>query len=238
MKRLFTPLFISICFVLCSCASAVVNKLDLDSDTPVVEKLPVTEKEVYFLGMAHLAKKEFYENTKKIVENLQSEGFVFYVESVKEFPNENAVVDTLSMKKFRKLTNLDVGLKYSESKNVLLQKIKNKYNLVDQPRYELLGIKNFKRVDYNYTQLVAFYENKYSMIKLDSCDVRADIGKLYGCKPLNASQRINFTNEIIFNKRNDLIVDSILNSADKKIVVIYGKKHLEGVRYQLTQKKK
>lgn len=220
--------------LLSSCVTTIVNKLDLNSSTPIIEKLPVKNKEIYFLGMAHVAKKEFYDNTKMIVENLQSEGFVFYVESVKELNVENLIVDTISFKKIRKITNLDLGQKYSKGDNELLQKIIKKYNLVDQPKYEILGVKNYKRVDYNITQLIDFYEKKYGVVKLDSCDYTTNLGNKYSCKTVKNTQRLNFTNDIIFEVRNNLVVDSILHSSDKKIVIIYGKAHLEGIKNELN----
>ncbi len=237
MKKVLLYLIAIQPIVLCSCVGTVVKKLDLDSDTPIVEKLAVKNKEVYFVGMAHLAKQGFYDNTKKIIENLQTEGFVFYVESVKGLDPQNQINDTISLKKLRKLTNVDLGMKYSMSQNVLLQKIIKQYNLVDQPKYEILGVKNYKRVDYNVSQLVGFYEKKYSIIPLDSCDLKTGLGDKYNCKAAKFSQRQKFSNEIILEVRNNLIVDSILNSSDEKIVIIYGRKHLEGIRNGLINMK-
>ena len=105
-------------------------------------------KEVYFLGMSHLAKKEYYDNTKLLIEDFQAKVFIFYLESINDFENKIIILDTLAVKKFRKLTDLDLSIKYSKSQNPCLQKLKNRYALIDQPKYLFFGLKNYKRVDY------------------------------------------------------------------------------------------
>jgi len=213
-----------------------VKKYELDSKTPKLEKIEIKNKDVFFLGMSHLAKNEFYENTKLLIADLQAKGYIFYVESITELKNKNIPIDTLSVKKLRKLTDLDLTIRFSNSKNPYLQKLKNKYTLVDQPSYESLGVKNFKRIDYLYNELINFYEMKYKVITLDSCDLKTDITKDYNCETLNLAAKINFTNEIVLNTRNKLIADSLVNSGDSKIVVIYGKMHLKGIKDYLKSK--
>ena len=79
-------------------------------------------KEVYFLGMSHLAKKEFYENTKLFIEDFPEKDFIFYQESINDFENKIIILDTLAVKKFRNLTDLDLSIKYSKSQNPYFQK--------------------------------------------------------------------------------------------------------------------
>ena len=217
-----------------SCLSVIVSKYDLNSKTPKLEKIDVPEKEVYFLGVAHIAKEEFYENMKVIIEELQEKDFIFYLESVSELDKKNISIDTFSIKKIRKLTDLDISLKYSESQNPYLQKLRKKYDLIDQPKYDFFALKNYKRVDYSYAELINFYEAKFGKIELDSCDVNTEIRSIYKCKSGNTTERKNFTDEIILDVRNRLIADSITKSNDKKIVVIYGKAHLKGIKQYLN----
>ncbi len=233
MKKI---IYYSIAFLsisLQSCLSVIAKKYELNSKSPKLEKINVKGKEVYFLGMSHLAKKEFYENTKLLVEDLQAKGFIFYVESITELSNQNRQIDTVSVKKLRKLTDLDLTIRFSKSKNPYLQKLKDKYVLIDQPKYDFFGVKNFKRIDYSYTQLINFYELKYKKIILDSCDLKSEIRSPYNCESATISERKNFTNDIILNMRNKLVVDSISNSFDNKIVIIYGKMHLKGIKEYL-----
>jgi pheromone shutdown protein TraB len=171
------------------------------------------------------------------VNEFASKGFVFYVEAITELERSKFNLDTLYAKKFRKLTEIDLTIRYSMSENLLLQKLKTKYKLIDQPKYDSFGMKNFKRVDLNYTELVDGYENKFEKIILDSCDLRTDLGKRYNCQKSNLSERKNFRNELIFKARNKLITDSVLNSDDKKIVIVYGKMHLDGIKELLANRK-
>jgi hypothetical protein len=235
MKKIFFYTIALLGILLQSCLSIISNKYELNSKTPKLEKINVNGKEVYFLGMAHLAKKEFYDNSKLLIEDLQKKGFIFYIESVTDLDNKSAIIDTLSVKKIRKLIDLDLTIRYSNSKNPYLQKIKDKYDLIDQPKYEFFELKNYKRIDYSYTQLIDFYETKYEKIKLDSCDLRTEIRNPYNCETANITDRKKFTNEIILNMRNKLIVDSLLNAQDKKIVIIYGKMHLKGIKEYLKR---
>ncbi len=50
---------------LSSCTSLIASKAGLNEASPKLEKISVPDKEVYFLGMAHLQKNDFYENAKK-----------------------------------------------------------------------------------------------------------------------------------------------------------------------------
>ena len=207
-----------------SCLSTIASVGGLKDKSPDVKRLNIEGKEVYFIGMSHLAKEEFYLNTKKIITEYQQNGFMFYVETVK-----NDKEDTLALKKFRKLMNLDLKIKFSNIDNSILVKLKDKYKLIDQPKYEYMGLTSYKIVDYNYSELLDFYEKKYGKIILDSCDLKTEIGSKYICTPYESKDRKVFKNEIIIKKRNELIVEKIKNSEDKKIVIIFGKKHLKGI---------
>lgn len=236
MKKVIHYSFIILSISLQSCLKIIAKKYELDGKTPRLEKIEIKNKDVFFLGMSHLAKNEFYDNTKLLIADLQEKGYIFYVESITELKNKNIPIDTFSLKKLRKLTDLDLTIRFSNSKNPYLQKLKNKYTLVDQPSYESLGVKNFKRIDYSYTELINFYEMKYKVIALDSCDLKTDIRKDYNCETLNLTDKRNFTNDIVLNMRNKLIADSLVNSGDSKIVVIYGKMHLKGIKDYLKSK--
>jgi|GEM_PF-1488615 len=223
-----------------SCISFIAKQTGLHDKTPVFERLNVPEKEVYFLGMMHLAKSEYYEAAKKILDTFNKQGYVFYVESVSENTTDSTVkveLDSIRMKKIRKIIRLDLG-KYSETDNEILKKLIQKFNLVDQPHYRNMGIKNYRRVDLSYVQLIDMYEKKYGPVILDSCDLATALKTSYNCNPLPARTRKIFTDEFIVAERNKLIAEAALSSNDKKIVIIYGKKHLEGIREEINNAKK
>ena len=87
-----------------------------------MEKIDVYGKEVYFLGISHQAKKEIYDNTKLLIEDFQAKNIIFYLESINDFENKIIILDTLVVKKIRKLTELDFSIKYSISQNPYFQK--------------------------------------------------------------------------------------------------------------------
>ena len=148
MKKIICCIAAILIISLQSCLSVIANKYEINSKSPKLEKIDVQGKEVYFLGMSHLAKKEYYDNTKLLIEDFQAKVFIFYLESINDFENKIIILDTLAVKKFRKLTDLDLSIKYSKSQNPFLQKLKNRYALIDQPKYLFFGLKNYKRVDY------------------------------------------------------------------------------------------
>jgi uncharacterized protein YbaP (TraB family) len=235
MKKWFIALAgIIVLFSFSSCLSILASSADLSARSPKQETISVPGKEVYFVGMAHLGNKEFYDNAKTILTDFQNRGFVCYLESVRGLGEDRIGIDTLYAKKFRKLTGLNITEKYSQLSNPIMQQLIRKYKLIDQPSYEDLGVTHYTWVDYTYIDLVNLYEKRHSLIELDRCDVETGIDRFYACK-VNTSDRSEFTETIILKERNKLIARTIASSKDKKIVVIYGKMHLEGIRQELAQ---
>jgi len=235
MKKLiifFSTITIIVSFS--SCLSIIASKVNLKQTSPKLERISTPNKEVYFLGMAHLANSEFYENTRKIITDFQKKGFIFYIENTVAYDSNKLISDTLYLKKFRKISQIDLTRKYSQLSNPLMQKIIKKYELIDQPSYQVLGVINSTWVDYSYIDLINLYEKKYFIIKLDSCDIETNLKEQYNCN-FDKSVKNTFIKEIIYKERNNLIAKTIINSNDKKIVIIYGKNHLEGVQKALTQ---
>ncbi len=109
-----------------------------------------------------------------------------------------------------------------------------KYELIDQPSYKVLGVTNSVWVDYSLIDLVNIYEKKYSIIELDSCDIKTGLNEEYKCA-VDFATRNTFTKEIINKERNKLVAKTLINSNDKKIVIIYGKKHFAGIQKELSQ---
>ena len=122
MKKIIFYLAAILIISLQLCLSVIANWYEIISKSPKLEKIDVYGKEVYFLGMSHLAKKEFYENTKLFIEDFPAKGFIFYLESINDFENKIIILDTLAVKKFRNLTDLDLSIKYSKSQNPYFQK--------------------------------------------------------------------------------------------------------------------
>ena len=83
--------------------------------------------------------------------------------------------------------------------------------------------------------MIDFYESKYKRVILDTCYIKTSLGNIYKFETTQNSERKIFTNEIILDKRNKLIAETLVNSSDKKIIMIYGKMHLKGIKQYLKK---
>ncbi|GAA4318065.1 hypothetical protein [Flaviaesturariibacter amylovorans] len=218
---------------LCSCVRYVAGRVGLTDEAPRLQSLPVEGKEVYFLGMMHLARPAFYANTQKVVEDLQAKGFVCYLESITGVDsNTRPAFDTTAFRKFRKLLKLQVGVQYSKNDNPIMQKMVKQLGLVDQPNYPLMGVQRYRWVDMSYSDLVRIYEFKHAPVLLDSCDLNTALDKPYSCSGAGSGRR-SFLEEVMQYERNRFIAQTVLRSEDKKILILYGKAHYDGVLAEL-----
>lgn len=217
-----------------SCVNLAARKVGLLDNGPGLERLQVPGKEVYFLGMMHLARPAFYDNVRRAIDTLQQQGYIFYVESVSGYGPAAPVPDTLALRKFRKVLALSPGRPYSGQDNPLFGKMTTQLGLVDQPRYDSLGIRNYRWVDHSVANLVRIFEFKHGTIALDSCDLNTPVGAPFPCGSFDLGRARLFLEDVGLYERNRLLAQTLRESADKKIVVVYGKGHLEGLRQELA----
>ena len=236
MKKSIYGFIIAIGIVTPSCINILGKVTGLSENTTTLEKINVPNKEVYFLGMRHLGKKEFYESAEKTIKEYQDKGFVFYLEGINKidssnFSNDNPryIKDTLSHKKIRRILGIDLANKYSEIDNPILDNLVTKYSLIDQPKYYKLGVKNYVWVDIPLSELIKKFESTHGTVNLTTCDSVTDLKAPYVCGIANKITLKQFKNEIIKQYRNEHIVNTIKNSTDKKIVIIYGILHYKGI---------
>jgi pheromone shutdown protein TraB len=85
-------------------------------------------------------------------------------------------------------------------------------------------------VDISTRQMVNEFEKNKETIHLDSCDIYTALNKKYDCKMATFNHTKYLLIEVIINFRNRNIADKIMNSADKKILVVYGSKHYKGLK--------
>ena len=231
MKIFVISVFIIISFT--SCFSKIAKTLGVKAKVPIITELKRPSNHVLFLGMSHMGKKIFYDNTKKIIDSLKNDGYTFFVESVSNRVGDSIVTDTTYAKKLRKIIGLDITISYDQINNVIWKMFRRKYKLIGQPSYKELGIDTFNIVDVPYNTLINSYETKYGAIILDSCDINTKLGEPYNCNFAPKSNRMIFEDEYVKKMRNTLISNTVKNSKAKKIVLIYGKYHLDGIREQL-----
>lgn len=241
MRKLW-PILLVLLISFNSCSTLIGTALKqvgiLDTEAPLLT-LPYEGKEVLFMGMMHIAKPEFYEAVSSAMDSLQKEGFVVYYEGQRLKHSEKPKIpegDSIYYLKFRKTLGLDPLLKYSEVK--YLDKQVEKHQLVDQPAYTEMSIleQNAYSADVSVPEMIQAYEKGKGEIVLTDCDWETPLGeKNYKCKKASNEQRNYFLNQIVFDYRNQHIVKTIKELGHDKIVIIYGKKHYEGIKEILEQ---
>lgn len=223
--------------LLVSCKSSLIGfalkKAGATNKVASVNKISHPDKEILFLGMIHIGQKEFYEDVKRKVDSLTSLDYhVFYEGSV--LKRSDRVIkenDTVVYLKFRKLLGLDPLIEYTKVKP--FSNFVDKYSLVNQPDYVELGLNtsNSTSVELTARKQIELFENAQGEIILDECDQNTKLGDPnYNCEKLPKEKQTYFIEEIVINKRNQNIYENIKASEHDKILIIYGKKHLKGIR--------
>ncbi len=114
----------------------------------------------------------------------------------------------------------------------------SKYNLIDQPDYVDLSMtaENSKPVDLSTAKLISEFEKQKGPVALTQCDYNTRLGSgKYRCGKVNNEARSLLIEDIAINKRNENIVDQVKQSDRRKILIVYGKKHYDGVKKLLEQ---
>lgn len=203
-----------------------------------LRKISNNYKNLIFIGMHHIGRKEFYNDVANKIDSLQRQGFVVYYEKLKK----NNVIDSISndvyKKKFRKMIGLTTTKYYDTINKVIGGKLKYKgnYKLTNQFPYNKLHInmETAKNIDVKLSDLIKGFEFKYGAIALDDCDkqTKSD-SSVYDCDRIDNKSAQIFKNEFIIAFRNKNLANAIMNSTKRKIVVIYGKIHFEGLKTEL-----
>lgn len=234
------PLIFTCCVLftlgLTSCYSIIGTTAGLHRKTVDVTELTVPNKQVAFVGMRHLGKKAYYADVKAVVERYQNLGYTPYLESIKRIGTngEDMKVDTICLMKLRKITTMDLSRGYSKQQRTVFDKLVTTHNLIDQPKYTDLGVKKMLIMDIDYVTLIKYFELKYFEVTLDSCDLATPLGTRYKCSPFRPEWRRTFTDDVVLDIRNKYLTQQILTSSDDKILVIYGKGHLKGLKKELA----
>jgi len=214
------------------------------------------DKIVIFVPMSHVGRSSFYEDVKNIIADAKKDSFIIYYEGaqmgdctysiiqqlkeknyVKKFYKGVADPDSICMdtykRKMRRLTGIGIDstgyARYLHEKGIFK-------NLVDQPKPEALGITNSDmRVDITQIELVNIYEKLYGEISLYQLDYAISLNDIYNY-PRGHTLPKKQVGSVIIDFRNKYLAEYILQSPDKKIVVIYGAAHKKGVFRELKEK--
>lgn len=192
-------------------------------------------KKLVFFEMHHVGKQAFYDDVKHDLDSLLGEGYKLFFEGVGLDKSIDSLTKDTLFRKVRKITGMDmnaisknngyldtVNNKLAGKKTSLIKKNK----LVNQPprMYPKDDTIRTKRVDENYLSLVIAVEKKFGPIVLEPVDYNTKFGEKYKV-PKNKTMRNYFIQEY----RNEKIADAIIRDTASKIILLYGKKHLEGI---------
>ena len=181
-------------------------------------------KEIKYIPMHHLGKKEFYDDVTSYVKRLKSEGYVVYYELIStHFTNDSLLKDTIR-RKVRKIKGFSGSYKDNADSTFF-----KKY--VQQPDYPDLGIDSVDvRADITYLEFINEWEKQNGKIELDSLDFNTPFDKPFEKRVIYTPKQYK---NIVIEYRNSHLIDLIKNSDDQKILVLYGKGHQKDFKRQL-----
>ncbi len=194
------------------------------------EHYTFNEKSIIFTPLAHFSQVEYYENLKDSIINWKKKGYMIFYEGIIHKATEmnvDSIVADRTMRKWRKITR-GVGATredYAELSDVFK-------NAIVQPENEELGIDSADvNADITLLDLVSKYEDYYGKIHLDSCDLITSLDSTYACKKKLKGN----LNPVILDYRNVQLVEKLVASEQKKIVVLYGARHIKGMKKLLKK---
>ncbi|CAM4087751.1 hypothetical protein FLAN108750_09550 [Flavobacterium antarcticum] len=221
--------------LLIGCKSSLINyaleKKGIYDDHITTKTFSVANKQIIFLPMQHVGRKEYYDDVKRKIDSLKSKDYVFFYEKIIDDTK-----DTLDLYKFRKIIHF--GIPKNGYVNLLDSLYKSgtkfKYTLINQPSIETFGLtsQNSFNIDMTIETIINNVE-KSKDITLEQCDFINSYTQNYKCtnKLLNKEEWKKY----LIDDRNDFLVNEVKKSKFKKIVVIYGKAHLNGFENQIAK---
>jgi hypothetical protein len=251
MKLFSLPILVVFLFASCT-TIRVIKKMNKEEATYETWKNS-EDKTVVFIPMVHAAKAAFYADVKRVVTEHKQQGYIVFYEGLKKSEDHELSFDTSRYRRyvhFAAMQSFDSG---SIRQLVYLLKVRRMVgiipdsttymslvktnsltkNMVFQPPADSLGVTGSDmNTDVSLVELVREYEKKFGEIALEQIDFAIPLDK-----PLSPSLTLKRSraNELILDHRNKNLSDSIKKSPAKKILVIYGMAHKEGVFNELKQ---
>ncbi len=191
------------------------------------------EKEIIFVPIVHFGQKVFYNSLKDSVIRWKANGYtIFYEEIHGEIEKET---DSIRKKelvlKYRKLFDgITPSREFYEKE--LIQVFKNG---MIQPYYDFFTIDSTDiNADVSDIMMIEETERRFGRIVLTDCDYNTPIDSTYQCESMWKKES-NLV--ILLDYRNEYVVDQIMQSEKKKIVVLYGENHIKGMMKLLDEHK-
>ncbi len=208
--------------ILTSCAN-LKNVDKINSYNAEYTDIVSSKKKVRFVGMTNLGQPQFYENTKKVLNESKNEGYVIFYEnlSVENMPDS-------SLRKLRKLLGYVPTQEVKEKQfKPLLDKgyvLRNDRNLFS------LDSNSSMPTDLNGLEIIAEFEKRNGPIKLSDKDKSLPL-----TKSLPLIMVLPNANTVVVDYRNQHLAKSISESKYDKIIVLYDFKHLIGLANELNK---
>jgi len=224
MKLLFLFLF---CFPFSICAQGnlktKITKLRVDYSSKYASPSYYEKDNLKLFGirMIHVNKPEFYLTTKKTLDSLRNEGYIVFYEGVTIELEDKEEAD-LYLKKFRRITHQTL-MNYYDDENETKKSHKIEDYVYQNDADYGLNIEVDQLVDLSVKELILAYEKKFGEIILTDCDLNTPMGKKYKCSKKDKKG----TDYLISTLRNNHIFEEISKSKASKIVLVYGKAHID-----------
>lgn len=182
-----------------------------------------SKKKIRFVGMTDLGQPQFFDNTKKIINESKKDGFVIFYENIN--------IENMSDSSLRKLRKM---LGYIPSKEIRQKQYKlfiNKgYVLRDDKLIFGLNSDSSVIADISGDDIVAEYEREYGRIKLTKKDLSLPLST-----SLPLIMLLPKANTITINFRDEKIAKLLEESKQEKIIALYDFKHLNSLATELNK---
>lgn len=217
----------------------------LDKENSII-KISNQQKEICFLPMHHIGKKEFYDDTKRQLDSLTNLGYYIFFEGLSIKTIDEKIKDTL-LRKMRSVTGVDLvnlvknggyidsATGHTIFPNKGLNRIVKKEKLVGQPsslKKPKLETATGMGVDEDLSNLIKGFEAKYGIIRLTDKDWNTALGEPFKINNGNSKFKKEY---IRIYLRNKYLAQQIASSTHNKIVLVYGKNHKKGLVEELQK---
>ena len=233
MKKIV--LFLSAAFVLLSAVSctriavALTNKKDPFKEKTVWVK---GDKEIVFIPMIHVAKAGYYEKVKDFLSQKRNEGYVVYYEGLVTGAATPEERDTLALK-MRKIIGYHLCGGYTNKENKSTPQYLKKYVGQNMTNTGIDTLRDV-RADMTVKELIAKIEAKREKkLELEPCDFETPLNAPYKCTNYKKRYYYSFTRTY----RDKYLSNLLLNTSNKKIVVVYGGAHILWAMYPILDNK-
>ena len=233
MKK--TVLFLSVAFVLLSAVSCTRVATVLTNKKDPLKKKTVWvkgDKEIVFIPMIHVAKAGYYEKVKDFLSQKRNEGYVVYYEGLVTGAATPEERDTLALK-MRKIIGYHLCGGYTNKENKSTPQYLKKYVGQNMTNTGIDTLRDV-RADMTVKELIAKIEaERGKKIALEPCDFETPLNAPYKCTNYKKRYYYSFTRTY----RDKYLSNLLLNTSNKKIVVVYGGAHILWAMYPILDNK-